>query len=175
MNDATADHARPTGRTAQPVPLSLSIDPGSMTRLLDLLREALEPMIAKVLIQAQAGTIPSSRPAEMSPSNSATMKDIDLAPTSQTSAANLRSAVLLGKIPEDTGLLIDARTFACLLNVSQRHVWRLLDEKAIPEPVRLGRLVRWRLPEILEWIEASCPPQEVWVRKRQDSARTKGR
>ncbi len=62
----------------------------------------------------------------------------------------------MGKIPEDSGLLIDAKTFAHLLSISTRTLSRLIDLKAVPMPVHLGRLVRWRLAEVLEWIEADC-------------------
>jgi predicted DNA-binding transcriptional regulator AlpA len=177
MNNSTqaTAPARPAGKTGQPVPLSLSIDPASMTRLLDLFREALEPMFAKAQSQVQTGTSPPQQIAEPPPPYSSAVKGVDLKPTDQIKAADLQMALLMGKIPEDTGLLIDTRTLARLLNISPRHVCRLLDEKAIPDPVRLGRLLRWRLVEILEWIEADCPSQKVWVHKRQDSAGRKGK
>ena len=177
MNDATqaTAPARPAGKLAQPLPLNFSIDPGSTTRFLDLIREALEPMIAKALSQVQTGTSPPQQDTEPPPLHSSAGKGVDLKPTDQIKAADIRVALLMGKIPEDSGLLIDTRTLARLLNISSRHVCRLLDEKAIPDPVRLGRLLRWRLAEILEWIEADCPPQKVWDHKRQDSARRKGK
>ncbi len=80
-------------------------------------------------------------------------------------AADLRMSLLMGKIPEDSGLLIDAKTFAHLLSISSRTLSRLIDLKAVPMPVHLGRLVRWRLAEVLEWIEADCPPQKSWTSK----------
>jgi predicted DNA-binding transcriptional regulator AlpA len=84
-------------------------------------------------------------------------------------------ALLMGKIPEDAGLLIDTKLFAHFLNVSARTLARLESEQAIPEPVRLGTLKRWRLNEVLEWIEADCPPRRVWDHKRHDSSRRKGK
>jgi predicted DNA-binding transcriptional regulator AlpA len=82
----------------------------------------------------------------------------------QESATDLRTALLLGKVPEDSGLLINADTVAPLLNVSQRTLSRPLGEKAIPQSVRLGgRTIRWRLAEILEWGESDCPPQKYWT------------
>ena len=44
-----------------------------------------------------------------------------------------------------------------LLNCSARHVYRLADRSAMPRPVRLGTLVRWRRDEIEQWITAGCP------------------
>ena len=78
-------------------------------------------------------------------------------------------AVLLGKIPKDTGLLIDVKTTAKLLNVSERMVYRLADQKAAPSPVKLGALVRWRLAEIIEWVDGGCPSK--WQRPRHGKDR----
>jgi predicted DNA-binding transcriptional regulator AlpA len=71
--------------------------------------------------------------------------------------------------------LVDSKTFAGLLSISTATLYRLQAEEAIPAPVQLGGLKKWRLAEILEWIEADCPPQKVWIHKRQDSSRKKGR
>ena len=77
-------------------------------------------------------------------------------------AKDLRTALLIGKIPESAGLLVDVKTAASLLNVSPRTLFRLNDLQAIPEPVRFGRLVRWQLAEILEWLDAGCPSRKHW-------------
>lgn len=69
-------------------------------------------------------------------------------------------SLLIGKIPADSGLPLDAKTFAHLLSISSRTLSRLIDLKAVPKLVRLGRLVRWRLVEVLEWIEANYPPSK---------------
>lgn len=77
-------------------------------------------------------------------------------------AKDLRMAILLGKIPGDTGILIDKKKVAFLLQISERHVNRLVELRAIPAPVRLGAAIRWRLVDILEWIDAGCPTQRNW-------------
>ncbi len=59
-------------------------------------------------------------------------------------------------------LLVDAATIAALLNVSQRHVHRLDALEQVPEPVRLGRSVRWRREEIDAWVAAGCPRRSLW-------------
>ena len=92
----------------------------------------------------------------------------------QLKARDLRTALLLGKIPEGAGLLIDKKTLAYLLQVSQRHVARLVDVKGIPEPVRLGQVIRWRLTEILEWIDDGCLTLRVLSTSRRASAKKKG-
>ena len=54
-------------------------------------------------------------------------------------------------------VLIDIRDVARLLGCSARHVEDLVREKKAPEPIRLGRLRKWRAESILRWVEAGCP------------------
>lgn len=78
-------------------------------------------------------------------------------------ATELRTALLLGKVPDTAGLMVDTKTTAKLLNVSQRSLSRLDDLKAIPEPTRIGgTFIRWRLAEILAWMDATCPFRNDW-------------
>jgi predicted DNA-binding transcriptional regulator AlpA len=59
--------------------------------------------------------------------------------------------------------LLDVQAVADFLACSPRHICRLSETGSMPEPVRLGALVRWRLRTgdpmtgILDWIEAGCP------------------
>ena len=53
-------------------------------------------------------------------------------------------------------LLITAAELAKLLQVSTRTLWRLRSAGQLPEAVRLGGAVRWRLDEIKEWIADGC-------------------
>lgn len=55
---------------------------------------------------------------------------------------------------EATGLplLIKAAEVARILNVSERTLWRLKSAKKIPEPVRLGGIVRWKRTEIESFV-----------------------
>lgn len=59
--------------------------------------------------------------------------------------------------------LADANATAALVDCSARHVRRMSDSGQMPRPVRIGRLVRWRLRTgnpmtgVLDWIEAGCP------------------
>jgi predicted DNA-binding transcriptional regulator AlpA len=52
--------------------------------------------------------------------------------------------------------LITAADFAGMLKVSVRTLWRLRSAGQIPEPLRLGGAVRWRLDEVKKWIDAGC-------------------
>lgn len=88
---------------------------------------------------------------------------VELPFSEQSKAAELRTAVLMGKVPQGTGLLLDAKATSQLLNVSKRTFARLHAAEAIPEPIRLaGKICRWRLAEVLAWIEADCPPRSHW-------------
>lgn len=55
-------------------------------------------------------------------------------------------------------ILIPAEKVAELLGISKRTLWRLLSSGKLPEPVRLGSLVRWNRVELQHWIEEGCPP-----------------
>lgn len=56
----------------------------------------------------------------------------------------------------ETPALITAAQLAEMLNVSVRTLWRLQSAHQVPEPVRLGAAVRWRLDEIRKWIADGC-------------------
>ncbi len=54
-------------------------------------------------------------------------------------------------------LMMTAEELAGTLCVSKRQVWRLKAKGDIPKPVNIGRSVRWRRSDILEWIAKGCP------------------
>jgi predicted DNA-binding transcriptional regulator AlpA len=66
-------------------------------------------------------------------------------------------------------LLISAAEVARLLQVSTRTVWRQLSADQIPQPVRFGGTVRWRIEEIRKWIAEGCP----LPRSRENEGRRK--
>ncbi len=53
--------------------------------------------------------------------------------------------------------LIPAETVAKLLDISTRTLWRMRSAGTLPPPVKLGGVVRWRLDQLVEWIESGCP------------------
>lgn len=67
----------------------------------------------------------------------------------------------MGNLPANTppeeSALFDIRQVAGLLRCSTRHVRRLADAGAMPAPVRLGVLLRWRREELQRWLDAGCP------------------
>lgn len=56
------------------------------------------------------------------------------------------------------------------LRISIRQTRKLKAEGSLPNPIRLGRSIRWRASEIAAWIEAGCPSCEVW-KQRLESVR----
>jgi predicted DNA-binding transcriptional regulator AlpA len=62
----------------------------------------------------------------------------------------------LASLPDDA--LIGVRVVAQLYSCSERHVWRAADAGLIPPPLRVGRIVRWRIGTIRDHIRDGCPP-----------------
>jgi predicted DNA-binding transcriptional regulator AlpA len=168
MTDAPKFGADGPGR---PVSLTLSIDASSVQAFVDLLRKIIDP---SALAQLPADANKPSQIVPLRPSTALTT-GVDLKPDDRVKAADLRIALLTGKLPENAGLLIDGKTLAKLLSVSRAMLYRLLAEEALPPPVKLGRLTKWRLTEVLEWIEADCPPQDIWIARRRDWSKRKGK
>lgn len=46
-----------------------------------------------------------------------------------------------------------------LIKVSRRQIWKLLAMGRLPEPIRIGRSVRWRRADIDSWIANGCKVQ----------------
>jgi excisionase family DNA binding protein len=64
-----------------------------------------------------------------------------------------------GETAERAPLFVTAAELAQLLRISTRTLWRLLSAKKMPEPIRLGGAVRWRVDLIQDWIDQGCPAQ----------------
>ena len=54
-------------------------------------------------------------------------------------------------------ILLTAKQVAAALQVSTRTLWRMLATGQLIEPLKIGRNVRWRKQELLEWIAQGCP------------------
>lgn len=63
-------------------------------------------------------------------------------------------------------ILISARELSELLNCSLRHVLNMDSTGRIPRPIRLGKLVRWRIDDINAWLESGAPSREEWERDK---------
>jgi hypothetical protein len=113
----THDVVREGANAVPPWPLDL--DPTS-TPMLRLLQEMLETTLKRVLAEVAVRPAPSSGQGltESGPS-SPKKTSIDLNPAEKVTAADLRVALLIGKIPDTSGLLIDTKTLAKLLAISR--------------------------------------------------------
>ena len=149
-------------RNIPQVLLDLGFDPKTSERLFDLFKETLEVTFKSIMVKSPISAATPSK-----------SQGTELRENDNLKAADLRIALLMGKIPEDAGLLIDAKTFAQLLSISSRTLSRLLDLKAVPKPVHLGRLIRGPVADVLEWIEADCPSQENWGNRKQNTTARK--
>jgi predicted DNA-binding transcriptional regulator AlpA len=69
---------------------------------------------------------------------------------------------------------LPAREVARLLNISWRHWLALHATGKVPNPVRLGKSVRWRPDELRAWLDAGAPARERWE-SMVASARLPGR
>lgn len=54
-------------------------------------------------------------------------------------------------------LLLTIEDVARMLSVSTRTVRRLRQEGRIPQPLIVGRSVRWNRETLMQWIGAGCP------------------
>lgn len=52
-----------------------------------------------------------------------------------------------------TTRMLSVAEVATLLNVSKRHVWRLKSAGKLPQPIKVGRAVRWTQESIATFIE----------------------
>lgn len=59
--------------------------------------------------------------------------------------------------------LLNVQAVAEMLNVSDRHVYRLADGGRMPRPVKLGGSIRWDRKLIENWIDGGC--QNVGTRQ----------
>ena len=53
--------------------------------------------------------------------------------------------------------LCDVREVAAALGVTTRTVWRMRDCGEMPMPIRVRGSLRWRRPDVEQWIENGCP------------------
>ena len=59
--------------------------------------------------------------------------------------------------PPSLAALISIHDVASMLGCSPRHVYRLVDTRRIPQPVKLGALLRWVKADVEQWIADGCP------------------
>lgn len=167
MTDGEQQQVPTKDRRRQPtqreLKATITVNDGDLHGLLTQLQQSIiEATAAKIAtIKTPEVSVPKvlSSPAVVDK----TVGGVNLAEAERLKAANLRTGLLLGKVPDTAGLLIDTKTMAKLLSVSTRTIMRLDDENAIPQPVRIGgKFIRWRLAELLAWMDGGCPLRRNW-------------
>lgn len=154
--------ASPQSSGVRLLDLQITLDHPAVAALAERLCQAVEKTITTHLSKLET-MVPATLPGPLLKPANITPEGVDLPEEERLKAANLRTALLLGKIPDNSGILIDGKATARLLNISYRTLYRLVDMKAMPEPVTLGgNMKRWRVAEILEWVDSDCPPQKHW-------------
>ena len=58
--------------------------------------------------------------------------------------------------------MLTAETAGALLGMSAKALRRADQVGKVPAPMRIGRNVRWRRQELMEWMEAGCPDRATW-------------
>lgn len=66
-----------------------------------------------------------------------------------------------GVVGQDA-LLTDIKGLARMLGRSERAIWRDQSAGRLPRPIKLGRLTKWRVAEIREWVDSGCPNLATW-------------
>ena len=73
-----------------------------------------------------------------------------------------RNAVFAGEEPPwDGNLMVSKRQASELLQISTRTIDNLKREGLMPQPIRIGRAVRWNRGELVAWVDAGCPEKLV--------------
>jgi predicted DNA-binding transcriptional regulator AlpA len=73
----------------------------------------------------------------------------------------------------DEPVLLVSDIVAAGLCGASRATWcRLRVAGKIPAPIKLGRCVRWNRAELAEWVNAGCPPRDMWEAIKAQNRRT---
>ena len=63
--------------------------------------------------------------------------------------------------------LLRGRFAAVIFGVSLR-TWQMWNAAGrIPRPIRIGRSPLWPLNELMEWVDAGCPPRSEWESRKK--------
>jgi predicted DNA-binding transcriptional regulator AlpA len=80
-----------------------------------------------------------------------------------------RSTATLSGSGLGASLLTDTKGVAALTGRSGASVRRDDAAGRMPRSIRLGRSKRWRIAEVVAWVEAGCPDRATWeAREKAD-------
>ena len=55
-------------------------------------------------------------------------------------------------------IAVTSKKAAEMFRISHRHWLDLVKERKAPQPIHVGRCVRWRVADLNTWVDARCPP-----------------
>ncbi|EDH5631372.1 hypothetical protein CB172_13105 [Salmonella enterica subsp. enterica serovar Claibornei] len=100
---------------------------------------------------------------KMTPENAAFLKALDAEILSSHQKTALRNEMVdAGKLempPEQLAqvkhiVLLTMKQTAAILNVTPQYIYKMIGDKTFPEPVKLGRMTRFRLTDLEQYIES---------------------
>ena len=65
------------------------------------------------------------------------------------------------------GVFVKRKELAAMLRVGVSTFDRLKAGGKIPEPLRVGRSLRWRRDDVERWIAAGCPVAKEWTEREK--------
>lgn len=57
-------------------------------------------------------------------------------------------------------MLLTVQELSRELRISVRQLWTMTSRGTLPPPVRIGRVVRWKVQDIENWVASDCPASE---------------
>lgn len=64
-------------------------------------------------------------------------------------------------------MVLSAMRLSQRLGVSLRHIRRMDSAGKLPRPVRLGKVVLWKVDEINSWLNAGAPERKTWEQMKK--------
>jgi predicted DNA-binding transcriptional regulator AlpA len=71
------------------------------------------------------------------------------------------------RIEAELPLLLTGREAARVVGMSKTDFYRKHCEELVPGPVPHRKPWRWRSHELIQWVEAGCPPRHRWEEMRR--------
>ena len=92
----------------------------------------------------------------------ATGNDIDSVKAKRRQACSKNAIFGSDEVPTDVHLMVTRTQASELLQLSTRTIDNLKRDGLMPEPIRIGRAVRWNRAELVAWVDAGCPDCTEW-------------
>lgn len=81
-------------------------------------------------------------------------------PFDETSADDSKPTPNPSTLPSSLPELLTIRELAKTLKLSPRSIWRLVRNRQLPSPIRIGGSIRWRVADVSSWINDAASPQK---------------